>query len=108
MGEVTTLAGSGLDGSSDGLGSTASFKGPYGIAVDALGNVFISDYYKIRKISPLGAVTTLAGSGIAGSADGIGTAASFESPCHLVVDALGNVFVADQFSYKIRKITPSG
>ena len=109
-GVVTTLAGSINSGSTDGLGSAASFYRPTGLAVDASGNVYVADCYnyKIRKISPLGVVTTLAGSGSAGSADGIGSAASFNCPYGVALDAQGNLYVGDQYNDKIRKISPSG
>jgi hypothetical protein len=107
---VTTLAGSGTVGSSDGTGTTASFNKPYGVAVDAVGNVYVGDRgnHLIRKITPVGVVTTLAGSGTAGFTDGTGTAASFNNPCHLTVDANGNVYVADYGNNAIREITPAG
>jgi mucin-19 len=109
-GVVTTFAGSGAFGSTDGIGTVASFSGPTGIAVDAAGNVFVceKEYHKIRKITNTGVVTTLAGSGFGGSADGLGTAASFYFPTHIADDAAGNIFVTDQANHKIRKITSTG
>ncbi|WP_219621531.1 NHL repeat-containing protein [Cupriavidus pauculus] len=109
-GVVSTLAGSGSLGSTDGIGTAASFNAPSGIAVDASGNVYVVDQgsHAIRKITPTGVVSTLAGSGSSGSADGIGTAASFSSPFGVAVDASANVYVADQGSHAIRKITPAG
>ena len=109
-GVVTTLAGSGAVGSTDATGTAASFFYPYGVAVDAAGNVYVADTFsnKIRKITPAGMVTTLAGSGTAGSTDATGTAASFNLPSGVAVDAAGNVYVADTFSNKIRKISPAG
>ena len=108
-GDVTTLAGS-SNGSADGNGSSASFKTPFGVAVDVSGNVYVADFgnHKIRKITPNGDVTTLAGSGSPGSADGNGTAASFNNPSGISVDAQGNVYVGDRGNNKIRKITPDG
>lgn len=109
-GVVTTLAGSGAVGSANGTGTAASFYDVFGIAVDATGNVYVSDQGNnlIRKITPAGVVTTFAGSGATGSADGTGTAASFNIPAGLGIDGSGNVYVADQFNNKIRKITPAG
>jgi sugar lactone lactonase YvrE len=109
-GVVTTLAGSGAAGSKDGMGTAASFNAPSAVAVDASGNVYVADSYndKIRKISPAGAVTTLAGSGSEGAVDGMGTAASFKGPNGVTVDASGNIYVADANNDRIRKIGPGG
>ena len=109
-GVVTTLAGSGAPGASDGTGSGASFSNPVGVAVDGNGNVYVGDYgnHKIRKITPAGVVTTLAGSGAPGASDGTGSGASFSNPSGVAVDATGNLYVADTSNNKIRKITASG
>lgn len=108
-GDVSILAGS-TNGSADGTGIAAQFNGPAGLAVDASGNVYVADYDNnmIRKITPDGVVTTLAGSTTRGSADGQGAAASFYRPNSLKVDASGNVYVADAYNHLIRKITPDG
>ncbi|WP_309609479.1 NHL repeat-containing protein [Flavobacterium sp.] len=107
-GVVTTLAGT-TEGFADGNGSTAQFNSPFGVAVDNSGNVYVADKNnnKIRKISPTGMVTTLAGS-TGGYADGLGTAAQFSIPCGVTVDASGNVYVADTANLKIRKISSTG
>lgn len=109
-GVTYTIAGSGVAGGSNGIAQSASFNHPFGIAVDGIGNVYISDTYNntIRKMTPDGTVTTLAGSGSAGSADGQGGAASFNQPAGLALDLAGNLYVADQGNNKIRKITPAG
>jgi len=107
-GVVSTLAGS-TGGYANGTGTVAKFYYPTGIAVDVSGNMYVADYYnhKIRKISPAGVVSTLAGS-TGGSADGTGTTAQFNYPQGVAVDASGNVYVADSYNNKIRKITPAG
>jgi sugar lactone lactonase YvrE len=111
-GEVTTLAGApGESGNVDGVGINARFDDPEGIAVDAAGNVYVADTDNntIRKITPAGLVTTLAGSpDETGSADGIGVNARFDEPDGIAVDAAGNVYVADTDNSTIRKITPQG
>ncbi len=109
-GVVTTVAGSGMQGNTDGSRGTASFSYPAGVAVDGSGNIYVADIgnHKIRKISPGGAVTTLAGSGIASGQDGVGAEASFNSPIGVAVDGSGNVYVGDELNHKVRKITPTG
>ena len=112
---VSTLAGTGESGSADGAGTTAAqFSLPNGVAVDASGNVYVADQqnHRIRKITPAegggeSTVSTLAGS-IEGFSDGAGTDAQFKYPNDVAVDAEGNVYVADQFNHRIRKITPEG
>jgi len=107
---VSTLSGNGTKSSVDGLLFSASYSNPSGIAIDVQGNIFIADAgtHKIRKISTDGMVTTFAGSGFAGSADGKGNAASFNTPRGIAIDAQGNVFVADTYNQKIRKISKEG
>jgi sugar lactone lactonase YvrE len=112
QGRVTTLAGSAQRrGESDGSGVGARFDFPYGIAVDRNGNVYVGDVNNrtIRKISTAGSVTTLAGlANSAGWSDGTGAAARFYFPSAIAVDDSGNLYVADQESHTIRKITPGG
>ncbi|MEO6977587.1 MAG: gliding motility-associated C-terminal domain-containing protein, partial [Mucilaginibacter sp.] len=107
---VTTFAGIGSAGSANGPGISASFNLPQGIAIDAAGNLYVADTFNhlIRKITPAGIVSTLAGSGAPGSNNGNGTNASFNLPQNLTVDAAGNVFVTDLSNNVIRKITPAG
>jgi sugar lactone lactonase YvrE len=110
-GAITTLAGGGTPGSADGAGTSASFNGPYGIAVDGTGTLFVAEYgnHTIRKVTQTGVTTTLAGTaGLSGSDDGSGTAARFTYPHALAVDGAGNLFVADTGNRTIRKITPAG
>jgi hypothetical protein len=111
-GVVTTLAGlAGSFGSADGSGSAARFGDPRGIAVDAADNIYVSDRsnHNIRKVTLAGDVTTLAGLALSpGNADGTGTAARFNRPLGLAIDAAGNIHVADSVNQAIRKITPAG
>ena len=109
---VTTLAGSaGVFASKDGTGSAASFNNPSSIAVDGLGNLYVTDNGNatIRKVTQGGVVTTLAGlAGNTGSADGTGSAARFDRPHGITVDDSGNIFETDNFNFTVRKITPLG
>ena len=106
-----TVAGNtGSSGSADGTGTAASFYFQVGVAVEGSGNVYVADSsnFRIRKITSAGVVTTLAGSGSSGFANGTGTAASFSLPAGVAVDGSGNVYVADESNHLIRKITSSG
>lgn len=109
-GQVTTVAGNGDYGHANGSVYTASFTSPSGIAVDKARNLYIADYYdnRIRKITPAGEVSTFAGSGSMGKADGQGEAASFSYPTGITIDAADNLYVADSAGNRIRKISPSG
>ena len=109
-GVVSTLAGSTTPGSANGTGAAASFNGPTGLAIDGSGNLYVADRsnHLIRKIViSTGVVTTIAGSGIAGSADGTGAAASFNFPSGVAADGSGNLYVADMLNNEIRKIVIS-
>ncbi|HVU35372.1 MAG TPA: protease pro-enzyme activation domain-containing protein [Opitutaceae bacterium] len=109
---VSTLAGwPGWSGYADGRGSAGRFNYTGSVRTDAAGNVYVADASNntVRKVTPNGTVTTLAGSpGVAGSADGVGSAALFDGPAGVAIDTAGNVYVADSQNYTIRKITPSG
>jgi hypothetical protein len=109
-GIVTTLAGTpGVSGSADGTGAAARFFFPTGVAVDGAGNVYVADFETIRKVTPTGVVTTLAGApGVQGSADGRGVAARFFAASGVAVDGAGNLYVADDGNSNIRKVTPTG
>ncbi|RZI44137.1 hypothetical protein EGT07_01530 [Herbaspirillum sp. HC18] len=113
-GAVTTVAGvaSGrIFGSADGVGAAAQFGTPQGVTADAAGNLYVADTgsHTIRKITPAGAVTTLAGrAGVSGRTDGAAADARFNLPTDVAVDAAGNVYVADSGNVTVRKITPEG
>jgi serine/threonine-protein kinase len=109
-GKVQNIAGNGKRGVNDGVGSIASFYLPGGIALDSIGNIYVADTYNnmIRKISPAGFVTTLAGKVLKGVSNGRGSAASFSHPAGLIVGPGGNIFVADVGNNRIRKISPDG
>src|SRR5206468_2920267 len=111
-GVVTTLAGlAGTPGDTDGTGSAARFSELWGVAVDGWSNVYVADRDNntIRKVTPAGVVTTLAGvAGSAGSTDGTGSAARFSDPLGVAVDSARNVYVADTDNSTIRKVTPAG
>ncbi|MBE7499156.1 MAG: PQQ-binding-like beta-propeller repeat protein [Verrucomicrobiales bacterium] len=107
---VETVAGSGVAGWGDGVGTQAQFNRPNGGAVDAAGFVYVADTmgHRIRKISPGGEVSTLAGSGVAGHADGPGATAQFDQPLGVGVDGAGTVYVVEAGSHCVRKITAAG
>lgn len=111
-GVVTTFAGAaGTAGSADGTGTGATFHNPHSVALDASGNLWVSDSgnHTIRRITAAGVVTTFAGAaGSAGSTDGSGSAARFSTPQGLAFDASGNLFVADWGNSLLRKISPAG
>lgn len=111
-GTVTTVAGSPVEtGSTDGAASVARFNGVGGVAVDSTGNLYVADSGNctIRKITPAGVVSTLAGlAGSSATTDGTGAAARFADPQNLTVDPAGNVYVADGAGGTIRKVTPAG
>ncbi len=109
-GVVTTFAGTtGISGNADGQGTAASFSNFGGIAIDKSDNLYVTANGTVRKITPAGLVTTLAGTpGVAGVADGVGAAATFFSLRGIAVDANGNIYAADSDVGTIRKITPNG
>jgi len=109
-GLVTTLAGSGQRGWLDGAGSVARFNGPDGIALAPSGDLYVADAdnHRIRRVSPDGTVTTVAGSGQAGTRDGPATTAQFLYPTGVAADQTGALYVADRGAHTIRKITSRG
>jgi streptogramin lyase len=108
--EVITFAGSGVQGTLDGLGTNAQFSLPTGIAMNKSGVFYVGDYgnHIIRKITSGGNVTTFAGSGVQGLLDGLGTNAQFSLPAGIAIDTGGDLYVADSANHNIRKITQAG
>lgn len=106
---VSTLAGS-TSGSSDGMGTAAQFYDPYGIAIDATGNLYVTETSigRICKITPDGMVTTIAGGRGTGYVEAVGTEAKFNMPRGIAVDANGYVYVAEERNHCVRKISPEG
>ena len=113
-GIISTIAGTGTQGYSGdgGPATSATLNGPAGIATDASGNLFIADAYNhaIRKVSTLGTITTVAGNGIAAflGDGGAATSASLNNPSGVVVDASGNLFIADTYNHSIRMVDALG
>ena len=114
-GTVNTLAGMpGVPGSSDGTGQDARFNHPHGVAIDSMGNLYVTDHWNhtIRKIAPGdsgGTVSTLAGlAGNPGSANGTGTVARFRYPSGIAVSSVGDIFVSDEYNHAIREVTTNG
>ncbi len=105
---VSTLAGTGTIGFKDGAGNVAQFSNPSGVAVDGSGNVYVVDVFShsIRKVTPAGEVSTLAGTRTKGFKDGAGNVAQFSNPSGVAVNVAGDVvYVADRQNHRIRKLT---
>lgn len=114
-GEVSDFAGNGTAGYVEGAAASAEFRGPYGLAFDTQGNLYVADNGNnmIRKITSAGVVSNVAGKTVAGYTDvtvnaTTGVNALFRHPSGVVVDATGNIFVADGGNSAIRQITPAG
>ncbi len=105
---VSIYAGNGQPGLSDGDIQTASFNGPYDVSIDNQGNLYVADSknHAIRKIDTNGNVTTIAGNGTAGSSDGKGTSARFNTPIGIGIDQSNNILVADALNHTIRRVDP--
>ena len=107
---MSTIAGDGTAGYADGPAAQSRFNGPIGVAVDKDGNVYVADTYndRIRKISTDNQVTTVAGAGTPGYADGASYNAIFDTPCGIAVMNDGSLVVADTGNNQLRKITTDG
>jgi trimeric autotransporter adhesin len=114
-GIISTVAGSGNRGYSGdgGPATSAQLKEPNGVAIDSTGNLYIADYgnNRIRQVTPAGIISTVAGTGTSGSYSGDGgpaTSAQLNAPIGVALDSVGNLFIADSFNNRIRKVTPAG
>ncbi|MEQ1749645.1 MAG: choice-of-anchor D domain-containing protein, partial [Prosthecobacter sp.] len=110
-GTVVTFAGDGTAGAANGTGATARFSSPEGLALDASGNLYVADTGNstIRRITPSGLVSTIAGaSGQTGVANGLGLSSRFNQPSGLCLDPAGNLYVVDRGNHTIRRINPAG
>src|SRR4051812_18368728 len=107
---VETFSGNGQAGFANSNGQVGQFNRPHGLAIDAKGNLYVSDRgnHAIRVVAANGDIRTLAGNGKEGNADGTGAGASFRQPIAAVVDKAGNVYVADRDNHVIRLIDPPG
>lgn len=108
-GYVSTFAGSGSNAFSNGIGTTARFNYPHGVAVDTANNIFVADSYnnRIRSLTVNAVVSVLAGSS-SGVADGVGTSATFFQPSGIAIDSNGVKYVTDTLNNKVRKINTNG
>lgn len=108
-GVVTTVAG-GAEGFADGAGAAASFSTPSALALDAAGNLYVADTgnNRVRRVTPEGVVSTIAGDGTAGFRDGPAAQAQFDAPVGVAVDKDGNVYVADTYNDRVRVINRDG
>jgi DNA-binding beta-propeller fold protein YncE len=108
--QVTTLAGNGTAGFANGVGDQARFNQPYSVKADTNGRLYVPDQnnHAIRRVDPDGTVSTLAGNGHSGFADGKPSEARFNNPTGLAVGPDGTVYVSDRNNQRIRAITPAG
>ena len=108
-GMMTTLAGSSV-GYADGTGSQAQFAGPGAMAIDAHGNLFVAEFtgLRVRKVTPEGVVTTIAGNGTAGLVDGVGDQAQINIVGGIVINSEGTIYFTQDNFHGVRQILPSG
>lgn len=104
-GVVGTYAGTGVNGTADGSLTTAQFRTPEALTIDKTGNLYVGDESRVRKITPSGAVTTIAGSGVWGFADGPAMSAQFAEIDSITIDATGALYVSDTDGTRVRKIS---
>jgi serine/threonine protein kinase, bacterial len=104
-GQVTTFAGSGEKGYEDGDATRAQFYDLFNMVIDSHGNLYVGDSHRIRKISPQGIVSTLAGDILPGYVDGDAASAKFNFPRGLAIDSHDNIYIADTYNNRIRKIS---
>ena len=114
-GKVSTMAGSGAAryfGGDNGPANAARMNGPSGVAVDDMGNWYVADAgnHRIRKITPAGIISTIAGTGDPGSSGdgGLASQAQLNSPRSVAIDAQHNLYIADSGNNRVRRITPAG
>ena len=111
---ITTIAGTGLWGSSNdgGAATSAQLANPYGVSVDISGNVYFAETwsYKVRMVTSTGIITTIAGTGVYGTSgdNGVATSAQLAGPMGVSVDISGNVYIADSYNNKIRMVSSTG
>jgi len=111
---ISTVAGTGAAGDSGDGGPAvdAELNGPRGVTEDIYGNLYIAEYYgqRVRKVTPGGTITTLAGTGVEGySGDGgPATSAELNGPYRVTVDTAGNVYIPDSGNGRVRKVSPNG
>src|SRR5262245_17045655 len=114
VGDIQTIAGTGTAGFSgdDGPAADAKLNVPLGVVKDAAGNIYIADMgnNRIRKIDIFGTITTVAGNGTYGYSgdEGPATSAALRAPYAVAVDGAGNLYIADTFNHRIRKVNSSG
>src|SRR5215208_856543 len=113
-GDISTVAGSGIDGDfgDGGVATSAAIRDPLDVAVAANGDRYIVDYgsNKVRKVTAAGIISTFAGNGTAGlSGDGgAATSARLNQPADVGIDSAGNVYIADAGNARVRRVTPGG